>query len=132
MAMKASEKIIDALTQLMEGFAELQESIEQDFGLRSTDDEDDGEEDPEEEKAEAEQAIALEMKTSLENVIETEDFAPEEVASLISSLTAALEEIDPNVFAEDQSIDEPDTYEEDDEDEDYEDLDEDELEEDDL
>ncbi len=132
MANKSSEKIVDALTQLLEGFNELQESIRNDFGASSADDELEDDEDSEEAEAEAEAAIAAELKTALETVIETEDFAPEEVAALISVLTGSLEEIDPNVFAEDQSADDEDDDYDVDDDDDLEDIDDDELYDDDL
>jgi len=115
MATKASEKIIDALTQLMEGFTELQESIERDYDI-GADDDDEDDDDADSEKLEAEQALSTEMKAALEALVENEDYAPEEIASLISSLTGALEEIDPNVFADDQSIDEETSYDADDDD----------------
>lgn len=124
MATKAGEKIIDALTHLMEAFAELQESYENDLIPNSKEafDEDDDDDEEEETEVEVETAITNEIKAALDTVIESEDYAPEEFANLLSCMTSALEEIDPNVFTggEDQSALDSD------DDEDYDDIDEDE------
>lgn len=111
---KASEKIIDALTQLMEGYIELQESIEEEYGSSSMTDDDDDESSVSEE---VDAAIVTEIRAALEAVMESEDYSPEELASVISTMTDAIEEIAPDVFEEDE--------EEDDDDEDYEDYDDD-------
>jgi len=141
MARKGSEKIIDALTQLMEGFNELREKAEADY---SVDDEEEGTAEDSEISSEIDAAIVTEMRAALEAVIDAEDVTPEEIAAAISSLTEALEEIDPDVFEvseDDNSMegdniyrsDDDDYYDEsDDLDEDFDaDLDEDEDEKDD-
>jgi 23S rRNA pseudouridine2605 synthase len=123
MSTKAAEKIVEALTQLVEGFAELQEQLEAEYGPEAEDDA--GEE---EETSDLEDALVTEVRAAVESVIENEDCAPEDLASIISALTGALEEIAPEVFAEgtqevgedeeDEDIDlDDDDYDEDDEDE---------------
>jgi ribonuclease E len=137
MASKAAEKIIDALTQLVEGFAELQESIEIGVPAGDEDESDDAIEEIEAGE-DVEDALVAELRTSIESVIENEDCSPEDLASIISALTDALEEIDPDVFAssaddededEDDSTDTDEEYDEDDED--YDDSEEDDEEEED-
>ncbi len=131
MANKASEKIIDALSQLIEGFNELQESIESDFTSEQPDEE---YEEGQDVNTEIDAGVVNEMRAALEAVIDAEDVSPEEIASMLSSLTEALEEIDPEVFEGGQEGEEDEeAYEEDEEyydededlDEDLEDLDED-------
>ncbi|MCB0311292.1 MAG: hypothetical protein KDD42_08655, partial [Bdellovibrionales bacterium] len=85
------------------------------------------------EDAEAETALTKEIRAAVEAVIETEDFAPEEFAALITSMTDALEEIDPNIFDEGISTEEEEEgYVASDEDDDDEDYDEDDLDDEDL
>ena len=150
MSTKATEKIIDALTQLVEGFAELQERLEEDYDPEVADDSDEAEsaKDEDEESSSIEEALVTEIRAAVEAVIENEDCAPEDLASIVSALSNALEEIDPEVFShgtvaeededeEDEDIDEDDIdlddedYDEDDEDEDDEDDEEEEDDEDD-
>ena len=126
MTTKATEKIIEALTQLVEGFAELQEKLEEDYDpdveTASDDDTADSDED-EESTAGIGEAMVTEIKAAVESVIENEDCAPEDLASIVSALTDALEEIDPEVFSHGEAEEEED--EDEDEDEDDEDFDED-------
>lgn len=123
MTSKAAEKIIEALTQLMEGYCELQESVENDFGASDANDDSEGGE----LNAEADAALVTEMRAAIESVLESEDYTPDEFGSIISTLTDALEEIDPDVFERegDEDDDDEDEYDDDDledyEDEDYED-----------
>jgi hypothetical protein len=148
MTTKATEKIIDALTQLVEGFAELQQGLEEDFDPDQAEDEKEAEDD-DEPSTDIEEALVTEVRSAVEAVIENEDCAPEDLASIVSALTDALEEIDPELFAsqeesedeeddldeedDDLDLDDDDDYEEEDEDEDEneEDEEEDEDEEDD-
>jgi hypothetical protein len=124
MSTKAAEKIVEALTQLVEGFAELQEHLESEYGAES--EEDEGAE-GEEETSDLEDALVTEVRAAVESVIENEDCAPEDLASIISALTGALEEVAPEVFAEEAEEEQEEEYsDEDDEDEDI-DLDEDDL-----
>jgi len=128
MTSKAAEKIIEALTQLMEGYCELQEAVEADYGAaQAGSDEDEGAE----LNAEADAALVTEMRAAIESVLEAEDYTPDEFGSIISTLTDALEEIDPDVFEKevaDEDDDDDDDYEDEDiedyDDEDYEDEDE--------
>lgn len=106
MASKPAEKIIEALNHLMEGYAELQESIRIDLG-----------DEKEEDILEIETALATEMRAALETLIDGEDYSAEEIATLLSSLTQALEEIDPDVFESDLDEDEVDDDDDNDDDE---------------
>jgi len=127
MTSKAAEKIIEALTQLMEGYCELQEAVENDYGSAATteDDEEGGEL-----NAEADAALVTEMRAAVESVLESEDYTRDELGSIISTLTDALEEIDPDVFEKELEgeDDDDDDYDDEDaedyDDEDYEDEDE--------
>jgi len=142
MSTKATEKIVEALTQLVEGFAELQEHLEGEYGAAA--DEDEADEDEEKESSDLEDALVTEVRAAVESVIENEDCAPEDLGSIISALTGALEEIAPEIFAdegeqqeeeqeeEDDDIDlDDDDYEEDDDDDDDDDEDKEEEDEDD-
>lgn len=128
MAHRATEKIMEALSQLLEGFAELQDSIESDFEGEEVEEEET--EIDEVEELEPDQIVIKEVRSAIESTMETDDFAPEDVANLIAALTEALQEIDPNIFddtlqavavdSEDDDevdIDEDEDDEEDDEDE---------------
>jgi hypothetical protein len=121
MTAKATEKIIDALTQLVEGFAELQQGLEENFDPDQAEDE--KETDDEEPSSDIEEALVTEVRSAVEAVIENEDCAPEDLASIVSALTDALEEIDPELFASQEEEEEEEAEE--DEDEDLEDDDED-------
>lgn len=127
MTTKAAEKIIEALTQLVEGFSELQGQLEQDFDPESQEEETEDEES--EEASGLDEALVTEVRAAVESVIENEDCAPEDLATVISALTDALGEIAPEVFAEEESEesedeDEEEEYEDDDDDDDI-DLDDD-------
>ena len=122
MSTKAAEKIIEALAQLVEGFAELQDQIEGDFHVENEDTEDELDEDSTEELQEA---LLTEIRASVEAVIENEDCAPEDIATVVSALTDALEEIAPEVFVQVDQDDDQDSYYQDDEDDDDIDLDDD-------
>jgi hypothetical protein len=130
MTTKATEKIIDALTQLVEGFAELQESLEEDFDPAAATDDDDGDDD--EASGYIEDALVTEIRAAVEAVIENEDCAPEDLASIVSALTDALEEIDPEVFSEATVAADEDEEEYDEDDEDDDDYDEDDDDDDDI
>ena len=100
MSTKATEKIIDALTQLMDGFAELQERLEQDYDPDLDEDNKEGanKNTDEESATNLEEALMTEIKAAVEAVIENEDCAPEDLSSIVSALTEALEDIDPEDF----------------------------------
>jgi hypothetical protein len=125
MTTKATEKIIDALTQLVEGFAELQQKLEDDFNPGSADDDSDEESDDEEPSSDVEEALVTEVRAAVEAVIENEDCAPEDLASIVSALTDCLAEIDPELFTqeEEEEGEEDENLEEEDEDEDEDDID---------
>lgn len=114
MASKAAEKIIGGLTELLQGFNELQEELQNQLGEGAPEIvEDDTQE--EESNPEVEAQLVNEVRNSLEAVIDAEDCSPTDVAGLISALTEALEEIDPEIFDEQSGEDEE-------EEEEYEDL----------
>jgi hypothetical protein len=130
MSTKAAEKIIEALTELVQGFAELQEQLENDFGTESEEDDTEDNEN-EEASSELQDALVTEVRAAVESVIENEDCAPEDIASVISALTGALEEVAPEVFAEEEEAEEgKESEEEEYEDEDDIDLDDDDYDED--
>jgi hypothetical protein len=124
MTTKATEKIIDALTQLVEGFAELQQKLEDDFDPEGGDeDSDEGGED-DEPSSDVEEALVTEVRAAVEAVIENEDCAPEDLASIVSALTDSLAEIDPELFSQEEEEEEEEEKEtEEDEDDDDIDLD---------
>jgi hypothetical protein len=124
MTTKAAEKIIEALTQLVEGFAELQEQVEQDYDPEAqTEESDEG--DDSEGAGGLEEALVTEVRAAVESVIENEDCAPEDLATVISALTDALGEIAPEVLAEEEeeSEEEEEEYEDDEDDIDLDDDD---------
>ena len=99
MTSKQTEKIIEALTQLLEGYSELQEALSSEYdSSKKTDDDDDDDDKEDEISPEVDNAIVTELKAALETVMESEDFSPEEVAQVITTLTESLEEIDPTVI----------------------------------
>jgi len=118
MTNKAADKIIDALTQLLEGYTELVDSIQADFEGSKEVDED-------EVSAEIDAAITTEMRAAIESVLESEDISPEDFAGTLSSITEALEEIDPSVFEQEEteSVADDDDIDYDDEDDDEDDDD---------
>ena len=95
MASKATEKIVDGITQLLEGYYDLQQTVAEDLGV---DDSERDEEEAAELDAEVQAALSNEMRIALESVLEEDEHSIEEVAALVSNLTEAIEEIDPNVF----------------------------------
>lgn len=121
--MRAAEKIIEGLTQLMEGFVELQAKIEGDFDSDS----ESGEEEDSDLRVEIDAALVTEMRATLEALMDAEDYSADEIATFISVAQDALEEIDPDVFEEveeedaasDSVEDEDDYYVDDDGDDDY-------------
>jgi hypothetical protein len=129
MSTKATEKIIDALTQLVEGFAELQERLEEDYDPDvASDDEEESEKGEKKEGASnLEEALVTEVRAAVEAVIENEDCAPEDLASIVSALSDALEEIDPEVFAHGAVAESDDDEDEDEDDIDVDDEDEDDI-----
>ena len=132
MTQKATEKIMEALSQLLEGFAELQDVVETEMGVDPDDvDEDESDDDAESESLDPDTAMTREVKSAIEGAMESDDYTPEEVANLIAALTEALEEIDPNIFQEEEEeVEEDEEYDDEDDldfddDEEYEDEDED-------
>lgn len=95
MANKATEKIVDGLTQLLEGYYDLQQSVAEDLGV---DDSERDEEETAELDAEVQAALSNEMRIALESVLEEDEHSIEGIAALVSNITEAIEEIDPDVF----------------------------------
>ena len=122
MAHSATEKIVEAITQLLEGLTELQEAIEEGEVEALSDDDDDADESDAEEDNET--ALIGEMRSAIEQALEVEDYTPEDIAGLIATMTEALEEIDPNIFNQEAYADvEADDVEDYDDDDDIDDDD---------
>lgn len=117
MATKAAEKVIDALARLMQGYVELQEKVQEDLGRPGAADGEDADDESDlGQDEEADAAVASEVKGAVEAFLDSEDFSSEEFAALISHLTGALEEIDPDVFASEDDLDSEEEYDYDDDD----------------
>jgi phage-related minor tail protein len=141
MPAKVTEQLIEALHGLMTAYIAVQDLLETQgsaalstAAVGSTSEDEAAEIEGAEEDIES--LIVAEVKTAIESVMESEDYLPEDFASLLSAVTEALEEIEPSVFSddsEDEEGDEEDDDEEyDDEDLDDEDLDDEDLDEEDL
>ena len=98
MANKAADKVIEALNQLIEGYYELQQLVADDLGVGGEVSEDD----QQEVDAEVQAALTTEIRAALETVLENEEIAVEDIAMVVSNLTEAIEEIDPDVFAQEE------------------------------
>jgi hypothetical protein len=118
MAMKATEQFIDALSQLLQAFTQLQEEVEEEYGSEEDNDDVESEANPD-----VESGLITEIRSAIESVIETDDYGTDDFAALISTFTESLEEIDPDIF---ESDDDDEEEEEDDDDEEYDDIDDDE------
>lgn len=119
MANKAADKVIDALNQLIEGYYELQQLVADDLGVGGEVSEDD----QLEVEAEVQAALTTEIRAAVETVLEDEEITVEDIAMVISNLTEAIEEIDPDVFASEEEEEEDDDDDIDDIDLDDDDLD---------
>ncbi len=127
--MRATEKIIDALSQLLEGFKELQEHLQNELGAEEIADEPDEAEG----NSEIDAAVVTEMRGAIEAALEGADVTAEDFGEVIAAMTEALEEIDPDIFegsSDDddddiEGLDDDDMEELDDldDDDDYDDLD---------
>lgn len=122
MTTKAAEKIIEGLTQVMEGYQELQSAVEDEYSEAAEDSDED-----ETRSGEIDVAIVTELRGVLESVIDGEDYSTEEIAAAVSSLTSALEDLDPDVFDSDEETEddeeESEEYYDDDDDLDFDDDD---------
>jgi hypothetical protein len=119
MTKKATGKITDGLAMLMEGFAELQQAVQAEFEVE---DEASEEKEDEEQTAEMEAALVTEVRAAMEFVLEGEECSTEDLATMISSITDALQEIDPEVFEAEEGEEEEEVEFDDDEDFDDDDL----------
>lgn len=117
--MKSSEKMINGLTELLDGFVELSEKLQDELGSESEEAIIDEDGNPEL-SLEVEAALVTEVRAAIEMVMDAEDISSEQMATFISAFSDALEEIDPDVF-EESDEDEDEVYEDDtsDLDEDY-------------
>ena len=126
--MRATDKIIDALSQLIEGYVELKDQLQGELGAENDIEES---EDGIESNPELDAAIVTEVRGAIEAALESADVTPEDFGEVVASLTEALEEIDPDIFeggSEEESEEEGDDEEDFDDDEiDYDDIDEDEY-----
>lgn len=107
MAKNASDRIIEGLTTLLQGFSDLEDMIETDYGTTSDDEE-------------FSSHMITEISAAIETVIEDEDYTPEYIASVVSALMGALEELDPDIFAKPDDL-AAEVESDDDEDDDYDD-----------
>ncbi len=123
MSMKSTEKMIEGLSILMDGFAELREEVEEEYRAESGLEDD--EEEDEELSLEVDAAIVNEFRAAIEAVMENDETSTEDIATMSTSLTDALEEIDPSVFAEESEEDEEENIYYSDEELDDDDLDDD-------
>ena len=136
MGSKITRKITDALSELLEGYTELLESLEDEYPTDDIGDVDSNDE------LDIESSLITEVRAALELVMESEDYSPDDIASLITSMTEALEEIDPSIFEQEEGEEEDDDddyivddeddfddYEEEDDDFDFDDEDTDDLDE---
>ncbi len=116
MTTKAAEKIISGLTETLAGFYELKTSIEEDISAGPVSG---GKKQSAKAIAtEIAAAIALEMRSILDTIIEEEDQSVETLAAFSAALTDAIEELDPDVFEDEDKEDDDDEDEDDDEDDD--------------
>ena len=90
--MSVSSKIVEGLTQLFEGYVELMTGLEKDFAADADEDED--------LRIEIDAALITEVRAAIEATMDREDISSVECASLVSVMVDALEEIDPDAFAE--------------------------------
>jgi ribonuclease E len=131
MVSKPTTRIIEALTQLIESYIELQEHVEDDSFVPTYTDSDDVDADDDAEEVDTEAMLVNEVRGAIEAVMEAEDYSPDDFAALVSSMSEALEEIDPSIFEPDDNeiLAEIDTDTED-YDDDIDDLDDDDLDDD--
>ncbi|MGI6680948.1 MAG: hypothetical protein ACOX3T_05670 [Bdellovibrionota bacterium] len=110
MASSANDKLVSALSQLAEAYAELQEELEERLTTKDNEEEEDFDsQEIDDEDALAEEvdaAMIAELKLAIDSVIDTDDVATEEFAVIFSALVDALEEIDPDCFSDMELINE--------------------------
>jgi uncharacterized coiled-coil protein SlyX len=128
---KTLDKLTKAMNGLISGFQAVEEDVKAQHDI---DPESDDINDDPEKLAEINTGVVSEVRTILENLIDEDEYSTEEIAKVLTALSEALQEIDPDVF--DGSEDEEEEEDEDDdldldEDDDDLDLDEDEDEEED-
>ena len=118
-----TRRLTESLTELLEAFVELQDSVESELDSDSSVTED------QYSSEELESGLVNEVRNALELVLESDEFKVDDVATLISCITEALEEIDPSIFLQEDdedeglsSMDDDDDYLDDDDD-DYDDYD---------
>jgi len=120
MGIKTGEKIVDGLALLLEGYSELEAQVRNDYidvaesgTLRAS-----------KLEQEVQGALVTELKAGVESLIESEDYRTTFVAGLITALSEALEEIDPDAFESGAGLDLGDDDDDEDEDDDDDDDDE--------
>lgn len=132
MASKATRKMTEALSDLLEAYSELLEGLHEEFGTEDSE----AEEGAAATSPEMESGLVNEVRAAVELVMDQDDYTADDIASLITSMTEALEEIDPSIFeqvdeeeeAEEIEVDEDDEDDDDDylvEEDEYDDYDED-------
>ena len=91
MKTQAHQRMMGAMIQLLEGYADFQGELEKE-AADSNAELDEAEEDP------VIRGLAEEMKSVLVEVLDREDYATRDLAMPLAMLTEALDEIDPDVF----------------------------------
>lgn len=127
MASKVTRKITEALSDLLQAYSELLAGLQTEFGIS----EESETEASEEAADELESSLVNEMRAAVELVMDQDDYAADDIAALITSLTEALEEIDPTIFEaaeeeEEEEGDDDEDYVVEDEEDEYDEYDEDE------
>lgn len=103
---KSQNKLIDGFSTLLEGFKELEEKLADEY------DTDSGEE--------LSSAMVSEISTAIDEIVDQDEHSPTFMASVVSTLTEALKELDPEIF---EHSEEEEEDEDEDGDDDVEDID---------
>jgi hypothetical protein len=102
-----TERVGKNLMQLLDDYSEMRSTLDGMFRTSESDNENHNDE--------VECALITELMGALQEVT-AEDYMPEDVASLISSITESLEEVDPTIFDHKEDLVDVDDEEDDDQD----------------
>ena len=111
MTIKSIEKVTETLAKLLQAYEELRNSAESQVQVAAKHADSDAETDLDDEAIEAEieieETVSSDIKAAVDGLLDNGDHSVEDLAILISHLTEALEQIDPDVFGmEDEADDE--------------------------
>ena len=127
---KTLDKLIKSMNGLIAGFQAVEEDVKAQHDI---DPESDDLNDDPEKLAEINTGVISEVRTILETMIDDDEYSAEEIGKVLTALSEALQEIDPDVFDasddDEEDDDESDDVDYDEDDDDDLDLDEDEDEE---